>query len=58
MLILSEIWSNNVTIFNNLFSGYNFYYDLAGNVGGVGLSEVIYHIIILIIIKSLAVMNV
>ena len=39
VLVLSEIWSNNVTMFNNLISGYNFYYDLpvAGNVGGVGI---------------------
>jgi len=60
VLVLSEIWSNNVTMFNNLISGYNFYYDLpvAGNVGGVAMGymlEVIYRIILLIIIELLTV---
>ena len=39
VLVLSEIWSCNVTHFSNLISGYNFYYDIpdSGNVGGVGI---------------------
>jgi len=39
VIILSEIWSYNVSLYSNLLSGYNFLYDLlsASSVGGVGI---------------------
>ena len=39
LIVLSEIWSFNASLYNNLFPGYNFHYDLpsATSVGGVGI---------------------
>ena len=39
VLILSEIWSNNIDYYKNILPGYSFYYDLPmlSNVGGVGM---------------------
>ena len=39
VIVLSVIWSYNVDLYQNLFEGYTFYYDLpeTGNVGGVGI---------------------
>jgi len=39
VIVLSEIWACNVTLYQKLFTDYTFYYDLpiAGSVGGVGL---------------------
>jgi len=39
VLILSEIWSNNIDYYKNILPGYSFYYDLplSSNVGGVGM---------------------
>jgi len=39
VLVLSEIWSYNVTLYRNLIPGYVFYYDLPNesNVGGIGV---------------------
>jgi len=39
VIMLSEIWSYNIDLDQNLFEGYTFYYDLpeTGNVGGVGI---------------------
>ena len=38
VLVLSEIWSNNLEFFSNIFAGYSFYYDSpqTSSVGGVG----------------------
>jgi len=39
LIVLSEIWSCNVSMYHTLFAGYTFYYDLpmSSNVGGVGI---------------------
>lgn len=39
VIILSEIWSNNIDYYRNILPGYTFYYDLPplSNVGGVGI---------------------
>jgi len=38
VLILSEIWSTNITYYVNLFNNYNFFFDLPDNkAGGVGI---------------------
>ena len=39
VLVLSEVWACNITLYSNLLPGYSFYYDLplASDVGGVGL---------------------
>jgi len=39
VIILSEIWSYNVSLYSNHLSGYHFHYDLASasSVGGVGI---------------------
>jgi len=39
IIILSEIWSNNIDYYRNILPGYTFYYDLPllSNVGGVGI---------------------
>ena len=39
VLVLSEVWSRNITLYNNLIPGYNFYYDLplSSDVGGIGI---------------------
>jgi len=39
VIVLSEIWSYNVSLYSNHLSGYHFHYDLpsASSVGGVGI---------------------
>ena len=39
VLVLSEVWSHNIALYNNLLPGYNFYCDLplSSDVGGVGI---------------------
>ena len=39
VLVLSEIWSCNIALYNKLLPGYDFYYDLplVSDVGGVGI---------------------
>jgi len=38
VIILSEIWSTNLTYYTNLLNGYDFFFDLPGNrAGGVGI---------------------
>ena len=39
VIILSEIWSNNISYYSNILPGYTFYYDLpaTSTVGGVGI---------------------
>ena len=39
VIVLSEVWSYNITMFSNLLPGYDFYYDLplSSDVGGVGM---------------------
>jgi len=39
VIILSEIWSNNIEFYYNILPGYTFYYDVPSytNVGGVGI---------------------
>ena len=39
IIVLSEIWSNNITFYCNILPRYTFYYDLPtiSNVGGVGI---------------------
>ena len=39
VLVLSEVWSCNITLYNNLFIGYDFYHDLplSSDVGGIGM---------------------
>lgn len=39
VLVMSEIWAYNITLFNNLIPGYCFYYDLpeSSDVGGIGI---------------------
>ena len=39
VIILSEIWANNITFYCNIFEGYSFYYDLPKNtsIGGLGI---------------------
>ena len=38
VIILSEIWTYNISLYGNLFQDYNFYYSLPANssIGGVG----------------------
>ena len=38
VIILSEIWTYNISLYSNLFQDYNFYYSLPANssIGGVG----------------------
>ena len=40
LLVLSEVWSYNITMFINFLPGYDFYYDLplSGCVGGIGIN--------------------
>ena len=39
VLVLSEVWTHNIALYNNLLPGYNFYCDLplSSDVGGVGI---------------------
>ena len=39
VIILTEIWTVNINFYANLFTGYDFYYDLSvdSSVGGVGI---------------------
>ena len=39
ILILSEIWTHNITFYENIFDGYSFYSDLplTSSIGGVGM---------------------
>ena len=39
LVVLSEIWSNNIDCYQNIFPGYTLYYDLPilSSVGGVGI---------------------
>ena len=39
VIVLSEIWTNNITFYSNILPGYTVYYDLpySSHVGGVGI---------------------
>jgi len=38
IIILSEIWSTNISLYTNLFHNYDFFYNLpSGRAGGVGI---------------------
>jgi len=41
VIVLSEIWSYNISFYHNLMPNYTLYFDLpvVGNVGGIGIGS-------------------
>ena len=39
LIVLSEVWSNNIEFYQDIFKGYTLYFDLptTGNVGRIGI---------------------